>query len=76
VGTAAVIALEAAVIMGVGVPCIAPNYVGAPIVSWIQLAESGAFLVIGAVLAATLTARPQQASMTAASPLRPAGPTR
>jgi hypothetical protein len=68
-GTAAAVVLEAVVIVGVGIPAIAPNYVGAPIVSWVQLAECAAFLVIGVALAAILPARPQQASVTGADPL-------
>jgi hypothetical protein len=57
-GTAAAIYLEALVITGVGVPLIAPNYLGAGIVSWVQLAESGGFLLIGIALAAILTVKP------------------
>ena len=59
------IALEALIIMGVGVPYLAPNYVGAPIVTWIQLVESAGFLVIGLALATILTVSPRQVSVTA-----------
>ncbi len=57
-GTAAAVAMEAAATMGVGVAAIAPKYLGAPIVSWVWLAESGGFLVIGVTLAAVLTVGP------------------
>jgi hypothetical protein len=61
-GTAAAVALEAAATLDVGVAAIAPNYLGAPIVSWVWLVESGGFLAIGVTLAAILTVglqRPQ-----------------
>jgi hypothetical protein len=73
-GTAAAVVLEAVVIMGAGIRDIAPNYLGGPVVSWVQLAESAAFLVIGLALVAILPVRLQQVPVTAAGPLRPAGP--
>jgi hypothetical protein len=54
-GTAPAVALEAAATMGAGVAAIAPTYLGAPIVSWVWLPESGSFLAIGVTLAAIQT---------------------
>lgn len=63
-GTAGAVALEVVVVLGAGVRDIAPNYAGAPIVSWVELAESAAFLVIGVALAAIVPVRPLAESRT------------
>lgn len=60
VGTAAAFVLEAVAAMGVGVPALAPDYAGAPVVSWIQLADSASYLVIGVALVASLTVKPKR----------------
>jgi hypothetical protein len=57
-GTAAAIGLEAGFLVGAGVPYMAPSYVGAPILSWIQLAQSAGYLITGVVLVAILLAAP------------------
>jgi hypothetical protein len=59
-GSAAALVVEIAVILGVGVRDIAPSYAGAPIVSWVELAESAAFLVIGVALAAIVRVSTQR----------------
>jgi len=56
-GTAAALGLEAAAVTGAGVPPLAETYVGAPVVSWVQLAEAAGFLVIGLALVASVTVR-------------------
>jgi hypothetical protein len=56
-GTAAAIGLEVAAVTGIGVPSLAETYVGAPVVSWVQLAEAAGFLVIGLALVASVTVR-------------------